>query len=85
MSPLSTAATDIDEIILLRKAKRINSNVRAAYATASNRKLKRQQYVEYLQANPFSVDMFKRFASHIEKLIKNETPDERDVLAHGYF
>ncbi len=32
MTPLSTAPTDINEILLLRKAKRINSNVRSKYA-----------------------------------------------------
>ena len=31
MSPLSTAATDIDEVILLRKAKRISAGIRAAF------------------------------------------------------
>jgi hypothetical protein len=29
--------------------------------------------------------MFKRFVGHVEKLIKNEAPVERDVLEHGYF
>ena len=29
--------------------------------------------------------MFKRFVAHVEKLIKNESPVERDVLEHGYF
>ena len=33
MTPLSTAPTDGNEILLLRKAKRINSNVRSKYAT----------------------------------------------------
>jgi len=29
--------------------------------------------------------MFKRFTDHVEKLIKNEAPEERDVLEHGFF
>jgi hypothetical protein len=37
MTPLSTAPTDIDEILLLRKAKRINSHVRSKYATFARR------------------------------------------------
>ena len=40
MSPLSTAPTDIDEVLLLRQAKRVNSNVRSQYATAAGRKLR---------------------------------------------
>lgn len=85
MAPLSTAATDIDEVILLRKAKRLNSNVRAAYAKASERKRCRQTYVVFLKASPFRHEMFKRFIDHVENLIRNEAPAERDVLEHGFF
>jgi hypothetical protein len=85
MSPLSTAATDIDEVILLRKAKRISANIRAAFSISKRRKESRQAYIDYLSGYPFRPEMFKRFVGHVEKLIKNEAPVERDVLEHGYF
>lgn len=33
MTPISTATTDIDEILIVRKAKRINSNIRKEFST----------------------------------------------------
>jgi hypothetical protein len=85
MTPLSTASTDIDEILLLRKAKRINSNVRAKYATCAGRKSNRAAYLKYLTDNPFRVEVFERFVSHIRGILRNEAPVESDVLARGYF
>lgn len=85
MTPLSTAATDIDEVLILRKAKRINSNIRSQYATSAKRRLRRQEYFDFLSANPFSPDVFRRFVNHIAKLLRDEAPEERTVLELGYF
>lgn len=85
MTPLSTAATDIDEVLILRKAKRLNSNVRSEYATNAKRRLRRQEYIDFLNANQFSAEVFRRFADHIAKLLRNEAPEERRVLELGYF
>jgi hypothetical protein len=85
MTPLSTSATDVDEIIILRKAKRINSNVRQKYASAPNRRARRAEYLTILQDNPLRVEMFQRFLDHIRGLLKNEAPVESDVLTRGYF
>lgn len=85
MTPLSTAATDIDEVIILRKAKRINSNVRSKFSTFAGRKANRAQYSQYLAEHPFANEMFERFIDHVRLLLKNDAPAERDVLDHGYF
>lgn len=85
MSPQSTAPTDIDEIIILRKAKRLNSNVRTHYSTAAKRQQLRGEYLGFLERNPFRTEMFKRFIEHIRELIKNEQPVETSVLQVGYF
>jgi hypothetical protein len=85
MTPQSTAPTDIDEIIILRKAKRMNSNVRSQYSTAQGRKQARDNYVEFLNANPFRLEMFQRLIQHVEELIRNEQPVEQSVLDAGYF
>jgi hypothetical protein len=85
MTPLSTAPTDIDEILLLRKAKRVNSNMRSKYSTFAGRKAKHAAYVKYLTDNPFRVEVFERFVNHIRGILRNEAPVESDVLARGYF
>jgi hypothetical protein len=85
MTPQSTSPTDIDEIIILRKAKRLSSNVRKNFSTYAGRQKYRDQYIKYLIDNPFRVEMFQRFITHISDLIKNEAPVERNVLEQGYF
>ncbi len=85
MTPISTATTDIDEILLVRKAKRINSNVRKAYSTFSGRQRNREAYVKYLKDNPYAPDVFKRFIEHIFSQMQNEELIEESVLDIGYF
>jgi hypothetical protein len=70
---------------LLRKAKRINSNVRARYATFAGRQANRADYIKYLTTNPFRVEMFERLITHIRGILRNEALVERDVLARGFF
>lgn len=85
MAPLSTAPTDIDEIIILRKAKRMNSNVRASYAIAEKRRQRRDEYIAYLTRHPLHESMFERLVNHIRELIKNDQPKEGSVLDQGFF
>lgn len=85
MAPVSTATTDIDEVIILRMAKRLNSNVRAKYSSSANRLRAREEYKAFLIANPFRVDMFVRFIEHIRGLLRDKPPEERQVLKQGYF
>lgn len=85
MTPISTATTDIDEILIVRKAKRISSNVRKAFSTFAGRQSNRDWYISYLKANPYSVDIFKRFIDHIFSQMKNEDLIEERVLDLGYF
>jgi hypothetical protein len=85
MTPVSTAPTDIDQVILLRKAKRINSNIRKGFSTFHGRQSQSKFYINYLRENPFRVEMFERFISNIRSLLKNESLKEDDVLELGYF
>lgn len=85
MTPISTKSTDITEVIILRKAKRMNSNIRSAFSTAAGRKAKRAGYVTFLQKNPLQLEMFQRLLRHIKGLLKSEVPPEQDVLNKGYF
>lgn len=83
MTPISTSTTAIDEIIILRKAKRLPSNIRAQFNTAAGRSQNRSIFAAYLKAHPFSIETFSRFLDCIRRLASDET--ESDVLARGYF
>ncbi len=85
MTPISTATTDIDEILIVRKAKRISSNVRKEFSTFAGRQAHRAWYIDYLTKNPYSADIFKRFVDHIFSQMKNEDLIEESVLDLGYF
>lgn len=85
MTPISTATTDIDEILILRKAKRISSDVRRQFGTFAGRQAKRTWYWQYLSDHPYRTDVFERFVSHIAALMRNETLVEENVLDAGYF
>jgi len=85
MTPQSTAPTDIDEVIILRKQNRMSSNVRAAFGTREGRKKGRESFVGFLKANPFSPEMFVRFVSHLTGLLGAEEPQENNVLEKGFF
>lgn len=85
MTPLSTAPTDIDEIIILRKARRLPANIRKDFNTSAKRKDRRDAYIKYLSDNPLRVEMFQRFLDHIKNLVRNDAPVERNVLDMGYF
>lgn len=85
MTPQSTAATDIDEVIILRKAKRLSSNVRGAFGKYAGRQSGRSGFVKFLQDHPLRPEMFLRFIDHIARLMQAEEPDEKDVLENGFF
>ncbi len=84
-TPISTSGTDIDEVLLLRKSKRLGSQVRSAFATRDGRGTRRTDYVQYLEEHPFAPDVFERFLSHVRALLEDRDPDEGNVLGRGYF
>lgn len=85
MTPISTAGTDIDEVLILRKAKRLGSQVRSTFSTHAGRASSREEYETYLKENPFAPIVFERFLSHVRALLEDRDPDERDALERGYF
>jgi len=85
MSPISTAPTDIDEVLILRKSKRLSSNIRSKYNIYAGRKAAREQYKNFLVNNPYRYEVFERFINHIIGILKDHTPNENNVLEVGYF
>lgn len=83
MSPISTNTTAIDEILVLRKAKRISSDVRREFSTVAGRKKNKEKFAQHLETNPFSVEVFLRFLDHVRSVVDENL--ENDVITRGYF
>lgn len=83
MLPINTNTTAIDEILILRRAKRLSSDVRREFSTVVGRKRNRDRFVQHLETNPLSTAVFLRFLDHIRELV--EQNPENDVLKRGYF
>ena len=85
MTPISTAPTDIDEVLILRKSKRLASNIRKDFSNSKKRAEVRDKFIKHLKTNPLQPEMFKRFIDHVIKLMRNDMPGEDDVIQRGYF
>ena len=85
MTPVSTAPTDIDEVLILRKAKRISSNIRKNYSTVAGRTANATSFRQYLEDNPYDSGVFNRFLNHIDAMLNDEDPEEGSVLTDGFF
>ncbi|MEJ0010173.1 MAG: Bpu10I family restriction endonuclease [Alphaproteobacteria bacterium] len=86
MTPITTKLTSIDEVIVLRKAKRLASNVRSEFSTGNGRKQARKSYEKFLQENPLRPECFERFVWHLNECFPEKEEDAEDVvLGRGYF
>lgn len=85
MTPLSSATTDIDEILILRKAKRLSSNIRKNFSSHAGRQKMRDFYAKFLEEHPYSEEMFRRFIEHILNQFGDRELEEGEILDLGYF
>lgn len=85
MKPISTSVTSIEEVIILRKAKRLSANLRQNFASAAGRAAARDQFERFLSEHPFAPDAFQRFLSQVEPLLGRTTEDEDIALDRGWF
>lgn len=85
MTPMSITSTHIDDVLIVRKAKRMNSNVRQEYRTASDRKAHRSEYVEFLDEAKYHADVFQRMIDKIQAMADDADPTTGKVLNRGYF
>ena len=85
MTPISTATTAIEEVIVLRKARRIAANVRGEFATSTGRAANRGTFKNYLTEHPLTPGAFRRFLSHVKRLLGNSDETEQAVLDRGWF
>ena len=85
MTPLSITSTHIDDVLIVRKTKRMSSNVRQEYRTAKARKERRNKYVEFIDSAKFYADVFQRMIDKIKTVIDDTDPQAGKVLKQGYF
>jgi hypothetical protein len=85
MTPRSTTATYIDDVLIVRKAKRMSSNVRQEYRTAKDRKAHRNEYVKFLEGAKYHADVFQRMIDKIQATVDDTDPTAGNVLKRGYF
>lgn len=85
MTPISTTTTDIDAVLITRKAKRIGSSIRKKFSKYAGRQELHDWYVDYLETHPYSEDIFIRFINNIISQMTEDVLVESDVLDLGYF
>jgi hypothetical protein len=86
MTPITTKLTSIDEVIVLRKAKRLASNVRSDFSTSVGRQKTLKAYEKFLDENPIKTDCVGRFIWHLNECFPEKEEDAEDVvLGRGYF
>jgi hypothetical protein len=86
MAPIDTKLTEIDEAIVLRKAKRLGSGFRDRLDSAAGRREARNEFVGYYEQHPLSLDCFKRIVMHLNQVFPPTVElDETTVLEKGYF
>lgn len=86
MTPINTKLTAIDEVIILRQAKRLSSNIRKNFDTVIGRNEYVVEYEEFLDKNPLSLTSFKRLINHLNEAFPASLEvDQTAVLKRGYF
>ncbi len=86
MPPIDTRVTAIDEVIILRRARRLGSQVRSAFSTLAGRRAKRDFVERQMRDNPLSTPAFERLVEKLNASFPEDRGiDEQDVLNRGYF
>ena len=85
MTPVSIISTQIDDVLIVRKTKRMSSNIRQEFRTPEARRIHRQEYVEFLDASKYYPDVFQRMISKIQTLVDDTSPSVDKVLNQGHF
>ena len=85
MTPISTDLTAIEEVIVLRRARRLSADLRGQFSSVASRVDKRDAFERHLNQHPLDPSMFRRFLSHLERLLGSDEESEQDTLNRGWF
>lgn len=85
MTPVSIISTQIDDVLIVRKCRRMSANIRQEYKTPESRRQYRQEYADFLDASKYYPDVFQRMIKKIQTLIEDTAPGVEQVLKRGHF
>ncbi len=85
MTPVSIVSTQIDDVLIVRKTKRMSSNIRQEFRTPEARRLHRKEYIDFLDSSKYYPDVFQRMIDKIQALIDDASPSIDKVLHEGHF
>ena len=85
MTPVSIISTQIDDVLIVRKTKRMSSSIRQEYRTPKERQIHRQEYIDFLDSSKYYPDVFQRMIDKIQALIDDTSPSMENVLNQGHF
>ncbi|MEZ4526754.1 MAG: Bpu10I family restriction endonuclease [Desulfobacterales bacterium] len=85
MTPVSITSTHIDDVLIVRKTKRMPSTIRQEYGTADDRKSHRDEYINFLEAAKYHADVFQRMTDKIQAMADDSDPTASKVLKRGFF
>ena len=85
MTPVSLVVTHIDDVLIVRKAKRMSANLRQEFRTADERQARRAEYVRFLKSSEYCADVFQRMIDKIQLALDASAPETDDVLSRGHF
>lgn len=84
MTPISSAGTDITEVLVLR-GKRPGSQVRSAYSDPEYRRQNRAAYEAQLDATPIRLAVIQRFVKRVRLILQDQVADLSNAVERGYF
>jgi SAM-dependent methyltransferase len=85
MTPVSITSTHIDDVLIVRKSKRMSSNVRQEYKSVKERKQHRAEYDRFLESAKYYPDVFQRMIDKVQRLVDETDPAVNIVLKRGHF
>ena len=84
MTPISSAGTDITEVLILR-SKRTGSQNRKQYSSPKYRQENRDVYVRDLREKPVRLDVVQRFVNRVREILRDQNADLSDAVERGWF
>lgn len=85
MTPVSIAATQIDDVLIVRKSRRISAVLRQEYRNVELRKAHRVEYTEFIEKSQYYPDVFQRMIDKIQMVVDAADPAIDSVLQSGHF
>ncbi|MFQ5873813.1 MAG: Bpu10I family restriction endonuclease, partial [Dehalococcoidia bacterium] len=85
MTPVSIISTQIDDVLIVRKAKRMSSNIRQEYRSAAERRRHRDEYAKFLDSSRYYTDVFQRMIDKIQRIVDDTDPSADKALKQGHF